>query len=174
MPQEFAQIAFQFLALHAAEFVEIFLAQPKFAAEVELSADVDRAIDAHERLAFQKIRPRPLALHALDAMGVDVGRERVALLVEKAQVPHVGRGHLVPGDESPAPMLAADEPGVGQPRQRLLHGAHAHPVLHGELFLGRQAMALAQCARFDGFDDGVGDALELGHAGTLRGCVRTG
>src|SRR6218665_2284834 len=86
MPQEFAQIAFQFLALHAAEFVEIFLAQPKFAAEVELFADLDRAIDAHERLAFQKVRPGPLALHALDAMGVDVGRERMALLVEKAQV----------------------------------------------------------------------------------------
>ena len=61
-------------------------------------------------------------------------------------------------------MLAPDQAGIGEASQRLLHGADADLVLRGELLFGGQAVALAPAAPVSmACDDGVGDALELGH-----------
>ena len=50
----------------------------------------------------------------------------------------------------PRPCSRRIRPAFDESRQRLLHGADADAVLRGELFLGRQAIALAQCAGLDG------------------------
>lgn len=165
LAEQHAQVLFQCALVRAVQAGELRLPEPERAVQVQLVIDADEALDAHVGgLGAQEVGPRPPALDPLHRAQADEVRHLPAARVPEAQVAHVGGPHPRPGDEGASPVLARDQSGVLQAVQRLLDGPHAHPMLHCELLLGRQADALAQRPRLDSPGDRLADALELGQA----------